>query len=89
MFFYLVLALLLVALLIALLFAVVPAWPYRRRWRYTPSAAALIALLVFLVLSYIGEIGPWDEGPPYDIEEGPDRDLEPGPEAAPEPGVAD
>src|SRR5687768_4382603 len=83
MFFYGVLFLLLIALLIA----VIPAWPYSRRWGLTPAAAALLVLLGFLVLTYIGYIGPWEqEGPPFDVEEGPDPDLAPGPEAAPGPG---
>ena len=78
MFFYGVLLLLLVALLVA----VIPAWPYSRRWGYTPTAAALLVLLGFLVLTYIGYIGPWEqEGPPFRVEEGPDPDLEPGPAA--------
>lgn len=86
MFLYFVLLLLLIALLIA----VIPAWPYSRKWGLTPTAAALLVLLGFLVLTYVGYIGPWEqEGPPYDVEEGPDPDLAPGPEAAPDPGVAD
>jgi hypothetical protein len=86
MFSYYVLLLLLVALAIA----VIPAWPYSRRWGYPPTATALLVLLAFLVLTYIGYIGPWEqEGPPYDVEEVPDPDLEPAPEAAPEPEAAD
>jgi hypothetical protein len=62
-FFWVFLALFLVALLVA----VVPAWPYSRRWGYTPTAFALIVVLGFLVLTYIGYIGPWQKvaGPPY------------------------
>ena len=65
-FFWTFLALFLVALLVA----VVPIWPYSRRWGYPPTAAALLVLLGFLVLTYVGYIGPWQQqGPPFDVHE--------------------
>jgi len=68
MFFWTILLLLLLALLVA----IVPAWPYSRRWGYTPTALALLALIGFLALTYVGYIGPWvQEGPPFNVEEGP------------------
>ena len=68
MFFWTILFLLLIALLVA----IVPAWPYSRRWGYAPTAVALLVLIVFLALTYIGYIGPWvQEGPPFNVEEGP------------------
>ena len=58
--------------LVVLLVAVVPAWPYSRRWGYTPTAVALLVLLGFFVLTYIGYIGPWRQaGPPYGVQETP------------------
>ena len=42
--------------LLVLLIAIVPVWPYSRRWGYTPT---------------VGYIGPWTQaGPPFLIEEG-------------------
>jgi hypothetical protein len=69
-------------LLLVLLIACVPVWPYSRRWGYTPTAAALLVLLGFMVLSYIGYIGPWtQEGPPF-VEEGPEG-IEEQPDVVP------
>jgi hypothetical protein len=57
-------------LLLALLVAVVPVWPYSRRWGYTPTAVAVLVLVGLLVLSYVGYIGPWSQaGPPF-VEQG-------------------
>ena len=54
-----------------------------RRWGYAPTAAALLVLLGFLVLTYIGYLGSWQQqGPPFLVEEGPDPGLEPGPAVA-------
>jgi hypothetical protein len=62
--------------------ASVPAWPYSGRWGYTPTAVAVLVLLGFMALTYVGYIGPWEqEGPPFHIEEGA------GPDAGPDPGV--
>lgn len=59
------------ALLAVLLIASVPVWPYSRRWGYAPTAIALLLLFGFMVLSYVGYIGPWtQEGPPFLAEEG-------------------
>ena len=58
-------------LLLVLLVACVPVWPYSRRRGYTPTAVALLVLLGFMVLSYVGSIGPWtQEGPPFLAERG-------------------
>ena len=74
-------------LLVALLIAWVPVWPYSRRWRYTPTALAVLVLLGFMVPSYvgyIGYIGPWTQAaPPFDVEEAPDG-AEEGVDAAPD-----
>jgi len=68
MFFWTILLLLLLALLVA----IVPAWPYSRRWGYTPTALALLVLIGFLALTYVGYIGPWvQEASPFNVEEGP------------------
>ena len=67
--------------LVALLLAVIPAWPYSRRWGYTPTAMAGLVLLGFLVLTYIGYIGPWvQQGPPFYVDEAP---------VDPDPGIPD
>jgi Protein of unknown function (DUF3309) len=53
-------------LLLALLIAVVPVWPYSRRWGYAPTLVAVAVLIGLLALSYIGYIGPWQQdGPPF------------------------
>jgi hypothetical protein len=53
-------------LLLALLIAVVPIWPYSRRWGYTPTLVAVAMLVGLLALSYIGYIGPWQQvGPRF------------------------
>lgn len=73
----------LLLLLIALVIATVPVWPYSRRWGYVPTGVAVGIVLVFLLLTYIGYIGPWTQpGPPYLVEEGPDGGGGPAP-----PGV--
>ena len=83
MLFWVFLALLLVALLIA----TVPVWPYSRRWGYAPVSIAILVLLVFLVLTYIGYIGPWQQaGPPFLVEEGPIPEEPAEPTIPAEPG---
>jgi len=73
------------ALLAVLLIATVPVWPYSRRWGYTPTAVALLLLLGFMVVSYVGYIGPWTQaGPPFGVEEGLEG-AEEGAEPAPDP----
>jgi hypothetical protein len=63
-------------LLLALLVAVVPVWPYSRRWGYAPTAVAVVVLVGLLVLSYIGYIGPWQQaGPPF-VEAAPESPEE-------------
>jgi hypothetical protein len=71
--------------LVALLVAVIPVWPYSTRWGYAPTVGALVVLLAFLLLVYVGYMGPWTQaGPPYAhgpgdpevIEEGPDPGAE-------------
>jgi hypothetical protein len=70
--------------LVVLVVAVVPAWPYSRRWGYTPTAVALIVLLGFFALTYIGLIGPWrQEGPPYVEHKVPAPATPPGPSETP------
>jgi hypothetical protein len=62
----------LAVLLVALLIAAVPVWPYSRSWGYVPVSIAILVLLGFLMLTYIGYIGPWEQaGPPFFVEEGP------------------
>jgi hypothetical protein len=59
-------------LLVALFVAIVPVWSYSRRWGYSPTALALLVLLGFLALTYIGSIGPWrPPGPPFHTHETP------------------
>ena len=63
--------------LVALLIASIPAWPYSRRWGYTPTATAMLVLLGFLALTYVGYIGPWEQaGPPFYVEETADPEIE-------------
>lgn len=67
-------------LLLALLVAAVPVWPYSRRWGYVPVSIAILVVLVFLMLTYIGFIGPWTQpGPPFLVEEelAPESPAEP------------
>ena len=41
------------------------AWPWGR-WGYTPTVTAVLVLLGFLALTYVGYIGPWEQaGPPF------------------------
>lgn len=73
-------------LLLALLVATVPVWPYSRRWGYAPVSIAILVLLVFLVLTYIGYIGPWEQaGPPFLVDEGPTPEGLTEPTIPPEP----
>lgn len=66
--------------LVALLIAVVPVWPYSRRWGYAPTLAAALVFLAFLLLVYVGYIGPWSQaGPPYMDGPGDPEVIEQGP----------
>lgn len=72
--------------LVVLLIAVVPVWPYSRRWGYAPTLGAVVVLLAFLVLVYFGYIGPWSQaGPPFYVEEGPEATGEQPGAVEPEP----
>jgi len=47
---------LLILLLVVLLFAVVPRWPYSRRWGYYPSGGLGVVLAIVIVLMLMGNL---------------------------------
>jgi len=47
---------LLILLLVVLLLALVPAWPYSRRWGYYPSGTLGTVLLVVIALVLLGRL---------------------------------
>ncbi|WP_309445350.1 DUF3309 family protein [Dyella sp.] len=46
----------LLVLLILLLIGVIPSWPYSRQWGYGPSGGLGLALLIVVVLLFMGRI---------------------------------
>jgi hypothetical protein len=50
------LAILLIVLLILALIGTVPTWPHSRNWGYYPSGGIGLALLVVVVLLFMGTI---------------------------------
>ncbi|WP_199045343.1 MULTISPECIES: DUF3309 family protein [Dyella] len=46
----------LLVLLILLLIGVIPSWPYSRQWGYGPSGGFGLALLIVVVLLFMGRI---------------------------------
>lgn len=59
-------------LLILVLLALIPVWPYSRRFSYWPGgvvAALLVAWLGLIWLGYVVPWTPWDPAPPVIVEE--------------------
>jgi hypothetical protein len=52
----LALSTILIIILILLLIGAVPSWPYSRGWGYTPSGIVGAALVILIVLVFLGRI---------------------------------
>ena len=49
-------SLLFLILLIVLLIAILPSWPYSRRWGYFPSGAVGLIVVIVLILFLMGRL---------------------------------
>ena len=49
-------SLLLLILLIVLLIAILPSWPYSRRWGYFPSGTVGLIVVIVLILFLLGRL---------------------------------
>jgi hypothetical protein len=52
----------LLTILVLLWFAMIPVWPYSRRWGFYPSGAAFLALVLLILMIWFGVLTlrfPW------------------------------
>lgn len=72
---------LILLLLLILMLALVPTWPYSRRWGYYPGAIVGALLLLWILLIWFGYVAVWYPWRPAAVVEAPVVVEEPVPGA--------